>query len=85
MLALKHFNLPCNLPPTRGSGKERILGKWTCLERFFGATPVFVFWKSEVQVTVALTRISIPAQNITTKKQDGEERVYSHFHIAVYH
>jgi len=32
MLVLKYFNLPCSPPPTRGSGKERIRGKWTCLE-----------------------------------------------------
>jgi hypothetical protein len=24
MMVLKHFNFPFNLPPTRGSGKERI-------------------------------------------------------------
>nr|AAP86254.1 Ac1-290 [Rattus norvegicus] len=33
------FSKPCSPPPTRGSGKERIWGKWTCSERFFGATP----------------------------------------------
>ena len=34
-----------------------------------------------------LVRVSIPAQNIMTKKQVGEERVYSAytFHIAVHH
>jgi hypothetical protein len=26
MMVLKHFNLPCNPPPTRSSGKERIWG-----------------------------------------------------------
>jgi hypothetical protein len=54
MMVLKHFNLPCNPPPTRGSGKERIQegwGEWTFLERFFGATPVCVVWKSAVQYT----------------------------------
>ena len=49
MMVLKFFNLPHYLPPTIGSGKERILigvgGMWTCLERFFGATPVCVVWK----------------------------------------
>ena len=48
---LKCFNLPSSPPPTRGSGKERIWGKWTCLERFFGATPICVVWKSAVQFT----------------------------------
>jgi hypothetical protein len=36
MIVLKHFNLPCSPPPTRGSGQERIwvcVGKWTCLEK----------------------------------------------------
>jgi hypothetical protein len=51
MMVLKHFNLSFNLPPTRGSGKERIWEKWTCLERFFGATSVCVVWKSAVQLT----------------------------------
>ena len=27
----KHFNLSSSSPPTRDSGKERVLGKWTCL------------------------------------------------------
>jgi hypothetical protein len=53
MRVLKCFNLPSNPPPTRGSGKERIQvgGKWTCLERFFGAVPVCVVWKLAVQFT----------------------------------
>jgi hypothetical protein len=32
MMVLKCFNRPSSPPPTRGSGKERIQGKWTCLE-----------------------------------------------------
>jgi hypothetical protein len=32
MMVLKCFNLLSSLPLTRGSGKERIQGKWTCLE-----------------------------------------------------
>jgi hypothetical protein len=51
MIVLKCFNLSCNPPPTRNSRKERIQGKWTCLERSFGATPVWVVWKSAVQFT----------------------------------
>jgi hypothetical protein len=51
MMIHKQFNLPPSLPPTRGSGKDRIQGKWTCLERFFGATPICVVWESAVQVT----------------------------------
>jgi hypothetical protein len=53
MMVLKCFNLPCNPPPTRGRVKERIWVTWTCLERFFGATPICVVWKSAVQFTVA--------------------------------
>jgi hypothetical protein len=49
MIVLKCFNLPFTPPLTRGSGKERIRGKWTCLERFFGATPVCVVWKLAFQ------------------------------------
>jgi hypothetical protein len=51
MMVLKYFNLPYNLSPTRDSGKEKIQGKWTCLERFFGATTACVVWKSAVQFT----------------------------------
>jgi hypothetical protein len=61
MMDLKCFNLPCSPPPTRGSEKERIreeggaLGvgraEWTCLERFFGAIPICVVWKSVIQFT----------------------------------
>ena len=32
MMVLKCLILPCSPPPNRGSGKERIRGKWTCLE-----------------------------------------------------
>lgn len=31
MMTLKSFNLPASPPPTRGSRKEKIQGKWTCL------------------------------------------------------
>ena len=51
MVVLKRFNLSCSPLPTRGIGKERIWGKWTCLERFFGATLICVVWKSAVQFT----------------------------------
>jgi hypothetical protein len=51
MMVLKLFNLPHNQSPTRGSGKERIQGRWICLERIFGATPICVVWKSTVQFT----------------------------------
>jgi hypothetical protein len=50
-MVLKCLNLPFLPSPTRGSGKERIQGKWTCLERFFGAIPVCVVWKLAVQLT----------------------------------
>jgi len=32
MMAFKQFKLSCSPLPTRGSRKERIQGKWTCLE-----------------------------------------------------
>jgi hypothetical protein len=51
MMIIKCFNLSCNPPPTRGSGKERIQGKWTSVERFFGATPICVVWKPAVHFT----------------------------------
>jgi hypothetical protein len=34
---------------------------------------------SSVIILLVLVRVSIPAQNITTKKQVGEERVYSSY------
>jgi hypothetical protein len=51
MMVLKCFNLPYNPPPTRGNGKERLWGKWACLERFSGVTPICVVWKLAVQFT----------------------------------
>jgi hypothetical protein len=65
MMIFKHFNLSFSPLPTRGSGKERIWVGWgwgfagrreggkerICLERFSGATPVCVVWKSAVQFT----------------------------------
>jgi hypothetical protein len=48
-MILKWLILPCTPPPTRGSQKERIEGKWTCLKRLFEAIPVCVVWKSVVQ------------------------------------
>jgi hypothetical protein len=61
MMVLKHFNLPFSPPPTRGSGKERIqgMGEWNCLERFFGATPICVVWKSIVQFTGQQTQLHL--------------------------
>ena len=35
MKVLKHCNLPFSPPPTRGSGREKIQEKWTCLEKIF--------------------------------------------------
>ena len=32
MIVHKHFNLPSSSPRAIGSGKQRIQGKWTCLE-----------------------------------------------------
>jgi hypothetical protein len=51
MMVLKCFKFSFTPLPTRGSGKERIQEKWTCLERFFGATLICVVWKSAVQFT----------------------------------
>jgi hypothetical protein len=58
MMVLKHLNLPFSPPPTRVSGKERIWGKWACLEMvffffFFGATPVYVVSSSVHRLAVA--------------------------------
>jgi hypothetical protein len=50
-MVLKCFNLPWSPPPSRGSGKGRLWGKWTYLERFFGATHICVVYKSAVQFT----------------------------------
>jgi hypothetical protein len=49
MMVLKHFSIPASPPPTRDNGKKRILGTWTYLERFFGATPICAVWKLAVQ------------------------------------
>jgi hypothetical protein len=48
--------------------------------------PLF-WWLSWSVLVLVLVRVSIPGQNIMTKKQVGEERVYSAytFHIAVDH
>jgi hypothetical protein len=51
MMVLKCFSLPSSPPPSRGSGKERIQEKWTCLERFFGEPSICIVWKSAVQFT----------------------------------
>ena len=64
MMALKCFNLPFSPPPTRGSEKERIQGKWTCLERFFGATSFCVVWKSAVEFTGLAGSGSLEANGI---------------------
>jgi hypothetical protein len=47
-MVLKCFNLTFSPLPTRGNAKERIWGKWICLGRLFGKTPVCVVWKSTV-------------------------------------
>jgi hypothetical protein len=70
---LKRFSLPCSPPPTRDSGNKRIPGKWTCLERFFGATPVCVVWNWTVQLT-GLQRQLDPLTN-TSQIQFGRVRI----------
>jgi hypothetical protein len=50
-MVLKYFNLPCSPPVVVEKKGHRGWGKRTCLERFFGATPVCVVWKSAVQLT----------------------------------
>jgi hypothetical protein len=53
-MVLKSSHLSCSPPPTKGSGKERMIqGKWTCLETFFGTTPVCVVWKLAVHSQVS--------------------------------
>jgi hypothetical protein len=57
MMVLKCFNPPLAHHPPKVVGKKGWAGwgvrggEWTCLERFFGATPVYVVWKSAVQFT----------------------------------
>ena len=52
MMVLKCFSLPSRPPPTRGSEKERIWGKWACLGiGFFGANSVCAVRKSVVGLT----------------------------------
>jgi hypothetical protein len=58
-MVLKCFDLPASPPPTRGSGKEKIQEKWTCLERFFGAAAICVAWKSAVQFTGQQQQLSL--------------------------
>jgi hypothetical protein len=53
MMVIKHFNLPFSPPPIKGNRKKRIgewcgRGEWTYLEKFFGATPIYIVWKSAV-------------------------------------
>ena len=52
-MVLKCFNLPCSPQPTRSSGRKRICGKWTCLERMFGATAICVVGKLTVHRSAA--------------------------------
>jgi hypothetical protein len=51
MMVFKYFSLSFIPPPSRRSEKERIQGKWSCLESFFGANPISVVWKAAVQFT----------------------------------
>ena len=67
-MVLKCFNLPFIPPPSRDSGKERIQGKWTCLERFFEGTPIFVR-KSVVQNTGQPQQLSLPANTSQIHQQ----------------
>jgi hypothetical protein len=57
----KWFNFPWNPPPT--SGKERIWEKWTCFEKFFGATPTCVVWKSKFSSQVCRQQQLNPLKN----------------------
>jgi hypothetical protein len=56
-MVLKCFNLLYSQCPPEVVGKKEHgvggegWGKWTCLERFFRATPVYVVWKSADQFT----------------------------------
>jgi hypothetical protein len=51
MMVLNGLNLPGIPPPAIGSRKEMIQRKWPHLERFFGATPICVAWRTAVQFT----------------------------------
>jgi hypothetical protein len=53
-MVLKCFNLtlahhPPEVMEKKGCGMWGVGRKWTCLERFFGATPICVVWKLAVQ------------------------------------
>jgi hypothetical protein len=49
MMVLKYFNLPFSLPPTKGSGEERIWRNGPSKKWFWGAMTVCFVWKSAVQ------------------------------------
>jgi hypothetical protein len=54
MMVLKHFNLPSSPSPTRGSGKERLLGyggSGPVLKLFFGVNPICIVRKPALQFT----------------------------------
>jgi hypothetical protein len=72
---LKGFNLPFSLLPTRDSGKERIRQKWTCFERFFGAAPICVVWKSAVQFTGQQWQLSPLANTLGIHQQAGRVEI----------
>jgi hypothetical protein len=52
MMVVKHFNLPCSPPPSRGSGEKK--GFWErgpVLRLFFGANSICVVRRAAVQFT----------------------------------
>lgn len=72
-MVLKCFNLPSSPPPTRGSGKERIQVKWTCLE--------MVLWRKsclhcqEISSSVHWPAAAAPLENTSWMHQQSSSVV----------
>jgi hypothetical protein len=70
---LKCFNLPSSPPPTKGSGKEMLIGPremWTCLDLVpWGAIPIFIVRISAAQLTEINSSSLIPWQPPLTNQQ----------------
>lgn len=72
-MVLKCFNLPSSQPPNRGSGKERIQVKWTCLE--------MVPWRKsclhcqEISSSVHWSAVAAPLENTSWMHQQSSSVV----------
>ena len=78
MMVLKCFNLPSSPPPTRGSEKERMWGKWTCLE--------MVLWSNShlrcQEISSSVPRSVVAAQTTHKHFTDTPEVQFSSVRIA---